>query len=403
MVKTKTGLDNKTTLSYQLIRNITSPDEKAIDVQSFVCNLQASEILKLGTTGNLRHYIAEYNARKRNRVHEAIRSTIDTAPQRFIVRNGGFLIVGSDITIDDDKKLATLTDANVLGGAQTQGEIQRYIAEFEGSGESPGEFFVRGMIIIDNDPNEIMETAIARNIVTPVKSLSIAGARSQLNELQKSVQKTYPNLKIRMTESDAGPEYLDTRFLLQLARLLMPTEVSGNPSAAEKLRAYKNPEQCLTDFTTWYESRSSNGAAAAKYKFVIDIAPQAWALYKKWEAHDGWNGLRIFEETKKGGRAIRRDRKTGRITWVSPGLLFPLMGALSEFATVDDHGRWVIKQPRRFREDELITRTVNQFRAHNSDPMLMGRSEGAYDAARIYPQTLVEVLREVGQGNGETG
>jgi hypothetical protein len=29
---------------------------------------------------------------------------------------------------------------------------------------------------------------------------------------------------------------------------------------------------------------------------------------------------------------------------------------------------------------------VNQFRAHRSDPMLMGRSEAAYDALRIYPQ-----------------
>jgi hypothetical protein len=43
----------------------------------------------------------------------------------------------------------------------------------------------------------------------------------------------------------------------------------------------------------------------------------------------------------------------------------------------------------------MVKRAVNQFRAHNSDPILMGRSEAAYDALRIYPQTLVEVLRDI--------
>ena len=79
-------------LNYQLLRNITSPDEKAENVQSFVANLPAAEILKLGTKDNLRGYLAEYNPRKRNRVHDAIRETILTDPQRFIVRNIGFVI-----------------------------------------------------------------------------------------------------------------------------------------------------------------------------------------------------------------------------------------------------------------------------------------------------------------------
>jgi len=58
-------------------------------------------------------------------------------------------------------------------------------------------------------------------------------------------------------------------------------------------------------------------------------------------------------------------------------------------------GRWCIQKPARFKEDEMVLRAVNQFRAHKSDPILMGRSEGAYDALRIYPQTLVEVLRDI--------
>ena len=68
---------DRTHLTYQLVRNITSPDEKSVGVQTFIANLSAHEILKLGTRDNLRGYLAEYNPRKRNRVHDAIRSTLN--------------------------------------------------------------------------------------------------------------------------------------------------------------------------------------------------------------------------------------------------------------------------------------------------------------------------------------
>lgn len=74
-------------------------------------------------------------------------------------------------------------------------------------------------------------------------------------------------------------------------------------------------------------------------------------------------------------------------------MVFPVMGAISEFV-VHKRGGWRIDKPARFKEDNMIQRTVNQFRAHSSDPMLMGRAEAAYDALRIYPQTLVEVIRD---------
>jgi hypothetical protein len=383
-------------LPYQLIRNVTSPDEKTSNVETYVCNLQAAEILKLGTKGNLRTYLAEYNPRKRNRVHEAIRETIETSPQRFIVRNSGFVVTASGISVDDDRKVVILTDANIINGAQSQGEIKRYIEELTDQGEDAGElFFIRATIIVEPDSAEVMETAIARNIVTPVKSLSEAGARNQLDDLEKSIQEVFPEAKIRKSESQTGDEYLDTRQIIQLARLLMPTEVSGNSSASEKLRAYKNPEQCLTSFASWYDERHSDPSAKRKYDFTVQIAPRAIAEYRKWEKHPDWNGQRIWAETKKGGRAVRRDKRTNEIKWVSPGLIFPLMGALSEFAVRDKKGRWTINQPARFREKELIARAVNQFRAHNSDPMLMGRAEAAYDALRIYPQTLMEVLSDI--------
>ena len=85
--------------------------------------MSALEILKFDTKANLRAYLAEYNPRKRNRVHEEIRKTIDTAPQRFIIRNSGFVVTASDITIDDNTKTAILVDPSIINGSQSQGEI----------------------------------------------------------------------------------------------------------------------------------------------------------------------------------------------------------------------------------------------------------------------------------------
>src|SRR2546425_13364728 len=163
-------------LSYQLLRNTTSPDEQATGVKSFVANLSAHEILNLDTKENLRSYLAEYNPKKRNRVHDAIRTTIQTERQRFITRNSGFVIAASDIEVDDNKKTIRLTDPSIINGAQSQGEIRRWIEEMYGQeaplGNEEPPFFVRAEIIVDEDPDEGVETAIARNTATPVRSIS---------------------------------------------------------------------------------------------------------------------------------------------------------------------------------------------------------------------------------------
>lgn len=384
-------------LTYQLLRNTTSPDEVSTGVKSFVVNLSAFEVLKLNTKENLRSYLAEYNPKKRNRVHDAIQTTIQTNPQRFITRNSGFVIGATGIDVDDNKKTIHLSDPSILNGAQSQGEILHWVKEnygddFQSSEEEPP-FYVRAEIIVDPDSEEVVETAIARNTATPVKSISQAGARGHLDELEASINKRRLDIKIRKSETDEN--VYDTRKILQYTRLLMPVDISQNGSAAEKLRAYKNPEQCLTDFSNWYETRKTDPAARVRYDFSVQMAPYAIEEYEYWERHDAWNGQNIWAETKKGGRACRRDKKTGKIVWVSPGLVFPILGAMSEFVKRTNHNMWSINKPPLFKPAEMITRALNQFRNVDSDPMQMGRDAGVYDALRIYPGTIVEVMREM--------
>jgi hypothetical protein len=385
-------------LSYQLLRNTTSPDEASTGVKSFVGNFSALEILKVGTKENLRTYLAEYNLRKRNRVHESIANTIQTEPSRFITRNSGFVIAASEAEVEDGKRILRLYDASIINGAQSQGEIRRWIGEEFGE-DGPDEdedppFYVRAEIIVDPDADEVVETAIARNTATPVKSISQAGARGHLEDLEKSIKRIHPQIKIRKSETETGDEFYDTRKILQFARLLMPKEVSKNDTPAEKLRPYKNPEQCLSDFSDWFENKDKNSDAMRKYEFTVQIAPAAIEEYEYWSQHSSWNGHHIWDETKKGGRACKRDANN-KITWVSPGLVFPILGAMSEFVEENSSGKWRIVKPRIFKSQEMVACAVKQFRSVGSDPMQMGRSAGAYDAMRIYPSTLVEVMRDM--------
>src|SRR5207248_7734802 len=145
----------------------------------------------------------------------------------------------------------------------------------------------------------------------------------------------------------------------------------------------------LTEFCQWYDDKDKHSeavvreAARRKYEFTIQIAPYAIREYEYWERHKAWNGHHIWDETKKGGRACRRDEQN-KIVWVSPGLVFPILGAMSEFVEEKMPRKWLIEKPDFFESGTMIANAVAQFRSKGSDPMLMGRDPGVYDALRIY-------------------
>jgi len=386
----------ETRISYQLIRNVTSPEEKDNGVQTYVANIPATELKKLGTEDNLRTYIPEHSAKRRNAVHKAIERTIAEEPTRFINRNSGVTIACSKAQVNDSTNLISMVGASIINGAQTQGEILRYISELAEDEEGAADltFNVRAEIIVDPDHSSIVETAIARNTATRVQDISQAGARGHLNDL-RDVMKAQLDLNIRMSETDT--DVVETMQVLQFARLLMPSSVSGNTSTSELLRPYKNRAQCLEDFSNWWFLKdkgtpAERTAAQERYDFVIQMAATAWREYTYWESHQGWNNKYIWEQTQKGGRVVRRDKK-GKIVWVSPGIVFPVMKSMSAFVSKDEHGRWQLAKPSLFKPDDMIRRAVAQFRAHDSNPMDMGRSESAYEALLTYPETIVEVMK----------
>lgn len=383
-----------TNLPYSLIRNLSSPEEKENGVQTWFANVSARDLLEIDTADNLRTYIAEHSPAKRNLVHKQIANTIEELPDRFINRNSGVTITCTRCEVDDHKRIARLWGASIINGAQTQGELRRYFSSEDGDA---ADFPVRAEIIMEPVHEQIVEIAIARNTATSVKSVSQSAARGHLDELKASIEAGLPGKTIQMRETDeVGPGTLNTQSVLQWTRLLLPPRLFPN-GAPPRNFAYKQGGKCLADFSAWAQNKGGDAEAAALYEFTVQMAPVAVREYEHWSDHEAWNGHRLHEYGKRsdkpaGGRPIRRDA-SGRVCWVAPGILFPIMSALSAFV-VQKGGRWSLEKPDLFKEDELVRRAVQQFRALEREVAVMGRSEAAYDALSIYTDTIAAVLSE---------
>jgi hypothetical protein len=378
-------------LPYSLIRSVTSPAEKANGVQTWFANVHARDILSIGTKDNLRSYIAEHKPGKRNAVHKQIALTIEELPDRFINRNSGITITCTSAQIDDNAKIAVLDDASIINGAQTQGELRRYYQE---NGDEAVDFLVRAEIIMDPDHAQIVEVAIARNTATSVKSVSQAGARGHLADLKEIIERAFPEDTLQTSETDE--EGINTQALLQWCRLLLPADLRTMTGGAANF-AYKQGGKCLTEFSEWAEKRKIDPNLSTLYDFTVSIAPTAVRLYRHYEEHEAWNGHRLHEKGKKGGapeggKPVRRNGS--KVIWVAPGILFPIMYALSAFVK-KRNGGWVVETPSVFSEDELIRRAVQQYRAMDRQVAYMGRSEAAYDALSIYTETIASVTESV--------
>lgn len=256
------------------------------------------------------------------------------------------------------------------------------------------DFMVRVEIIMEPAHEQIVEIAIARNTATAVKSVSQAGARGYLTDLKTSIERALPGETLQMSETDTTG--LNTQGVLQWTRLLMPQRMLA--AGVPRNFAYKQGGKCLADFSDWALNAKSDAAAKKLYDFTVQAGPIAIREYRYWERHEGWNGHRLHEYGKRsdkphGGRPIKRDKVTGKVVWVAPGILFPIMSALSAFVR-PKNGDWLLEKPKLFKEEELIRRAVQQFRALDRDVALMGRSEAAYDALSIYTETIADVLAE---------
>jgi hypothetical protein len=370
-------------LSYLKIRDVTTKDEEANGASTYVVVLPAAEILKIGTDGNLRSYIPAHEGKKRNLVHKAIARTIREEADRFSQLNSGFLVGASKITVDDKEKIATLRHASVNNGAQSQGEIKRYMEECAKNGEIPGDFAIRCELSIEPDAPTRTNIAVARNTATKIEGISIAGKHGYFEDLDKSFRKDHPDLELARSETDVEEKYVDTRLLLQILWAMMPEELAPEHrrTMEARMRAYKNATYCLQDFMEIVDTKATDQSSMARYRYFVDMAGPAWNEYARWKKHELWNDKRLMERLRQ---AVRGD--DGIIKEISDGIVFPILSALSRFVKkrkgLIPKGTplWRIVYPKVFHDEDMLIAARRQLTQCGGRPMLMGRSGGAYEA-----------------------
>ena len=394
---------SKSTIKSHVIRNTTSLSEKDLGDSSYNCVCYAEDLLELNTVKNLRTYIGEYSSKRRNKTHKAIARTLEDNPKRFPQRSQGLTITCTKAEVNSEKNQITVFNESLINGAQTQGELRRFFDELdalEDAVDSTGRKQIEvkiEILCVTSSEDEISEIAIARNDVTPVKSISQAGARKQLDDLKDSMLKHNDNwiIETSETDKDSSNSTIDTTLLLQVIRLLTPDSVRSpdkEVTPSEILRPYKSAANCLEDFCSWQIEKDTDQIAKEKYDFVVSIAPKAWAEYQHWMSHPKWTGTGIQESYKTSKKRVCK-KKNGKVISCSNGLVFPILNAIKHFVKKDSKGEWIIDKHDAF-DPSRMTKTAVRL-LHNDydyDPMTMGRAIGSYSALSEYPSAMIDIL-----------
>lgn len=362
-------------LPYYSIRSNNSPEDLKEGRRIYCGQTTVDAIVNLPTDENVRDYILDAEGKERRRpsqVHRAIEETLKNNPEDFSVLNSGIVLVARNCVVNEKDKVLTLSGPSIINGAQTQGIIKDYLKSLrENQLPLP---HIKFELIVTDDEDLIAEISIARNFQNNVMSVSIAGRRGQLDELELSLQKAKPGSKLQKSETKLSEDYVKTERLLQVITALIPEEVWLGKEF-NKVYSYSMKAKCLKDFQLVYtKAHDSKDPDHAKYKelyqFYLDIAPHALDLYEKWKIHQGFQGCAL--------RSIEREGRN--ILEVPDGIVFPILAAHSVFAQKTKKG-WVIKLPSSEYERELIRTATSVYKdiaSHN--PNTMGKSKPCYSA-----------------------
>jgi hypothetical protein len=367
-------------LPFQSIRHISSPEDLENERKIYVGQTLISSVMDLPTDENVRDYLLEAEGRQRRRptqVNKAIRDTLENYSSNFSVLNSGIVIVARDSEIDEKNKILKLMEPSVINGAQTQGVIRDFLNNPDGSIDlQTVPVHVKFELIVTNDEDLIAEISIARNFQNDVMTISMAGRRGQLDELERSFKKKVPDGKLRKSETELSEDYVRTERLLQVIAALIPEEIWIDSREFNKVYTYSQRTRCLKDFQEIYKKANDksdldNIKYSNLYQFYLDIVAEADEIYWRWKKHQGFKGT--------GLRSIKRS-DSSEIEDVPDGIIFPIIAALSAFAVKTKQG-WIVKYPKLFNDAELIqTAKAAYMEIARSNPNKMGKTKACYSA-----------------------
>lgn len=348
-------------------------------------------ILQLPDALNVRGNLLADPGKKRIKPTDVYRDTLESLlndPADFEVKHGGFAIVATRADIIQEKNIVNLHKPSIINGAQSQGAIADWVEKIKDQGLTPFPVHPRFEIVVVPNLDFCREVSVTRNNQVAVKALSIATARHQLDDLAEAMSTANPEWRLQKDESETGDGLIDPQKVIQVATALMPAELSDptkpTDTAPKKVYSYSQRAKCLRDFVTVYEcARDGNKQdlpdkdrelAAERYKYFVDIAPQAWETYQQFVHHRGWSGMYLRKGVEREGNVVQE---------VADGLVFPIVSALSVFVE-KRNGKWGIYRPPTF-DDGILLRQVKMAlgnKSINGNPWNLGKSPDAW--AQIY-------------------
>jgi len=371
---------NVFSLPFHSIRHISSPEDLENERKTYVGQMLISSVLDLPTDENVRDYLLDAEGRQRRRptqVNKAIRDTLENYSSNFSVLNSGIVIVARNSEIDEKNKILKLADPSIINGAQTQGVIKDFLNSSNGSLDlDTVPIHVKFELIVTDDEELIAEISIARNFQNDVMTISMAGRRGQLDELEQSYQKKVPDGNLRKSETQLSEDYVRTERLLQVIAALIPEKLWLDGREFNKVYTYSQRTKCLKDFQEIYKKAHDNSDPdkdkySDLYQFYLDIVAEADEIYWRWKKHQGFKGT--------GLRSIKRSDNS-EIADVPDGIIFPIIAALSAFAVKTKQG-WSIKYPKLFNDAELIQTAKSAYmEIARSNPNKMGKTKACYSA-----------------------
>jgi AIPR protein len=374
-------MHTKHVVTYNALRNVTPPEEEKAGRKRYCGNALASQFFDIPDDLNIRDYLqSEVNGKpikKKTAVNDAIRDQLKRDRSLFPVLNGGITVVCGDAIVEDKDRKLSLVNPSIINGSQTRGVLKSFFEENPEDADYPT---VNFEIILCSDERLAAEITIARNYQNAVLPVSTYGARHVFDDLEHAMQSRDSSIKLRKSETDLEPEYLNTEKLIQVITAMVPASVAmprvlKGKGGADGIRvyAYAQKATCLKDFADIVAKPGDYREAKA---FFEDVASDAWALYKELRSYQGFSSLHSVTKTKKSGVAFVAE------DGVPDGIVFPILSALGKLAVKTPKGRWEFKIPSDF---DLVEDLCKQAKTTytvpgpgQSNPNVMGKEIACY-------------------------
>ncbi len=392
---------------YTTCRNITPPGESKYKVLTGYA--PAGSFIGLPDDENVRKYLLDKEGQRKqpSNVHRAIRDTLENNSDQFPVLNGGIVILSATATVDDKKRVIVLRDGetkvSIINGSQTRGELREFLKKPCDTDQQQSEPIVHFQIVETQDKDLANEISIARNFQNKVAHLSILGKRENLEDLEKAIQETIPEARLRKSETDnTSEEDLPTEKVLQVCFALLPDELFvdvDSKKSSSKTSTYSSKAKWLGKFGELVENekkangdREKSDRKSRQYKCILDIAGASWQLYTKWKKHQSYS--RHFRSTRAGKPSAVNDDRV-----LMDGMVFPVIAAFSVFVT-ERKGKWVLDIPTDFSsqfEDRLVNYARTAYQQANSNPQVMGRTATSYSLTLSVTEMYVQMKKAMGK------